>query len=413
MSTNWNSITVLFLYNNTELKKENKMKKIVVLVAMFVIALTLVGCTEEPTEVAVSLPTEVVVEVPVYVEVEVEVPVYLNEAFYVEAEFEGSGYTPAYTYYLSGTLNDDSEITDIRMDMVSANGVSKRSNDYLMNSLNIQIGGTESNQTIELFVGGSSENIAQIFNTVKGENITSEMKVLDLTVMGAYPGAVVDHEDEIWGVIADGLGITIDATTTLDTFATAAGLYNAESSLFMNGYKHITLTGKWGGMSYDSQLTALEAHIVDNNLTLAEAYELVTTANQGMDDRDTVAGATVFFDPKIQETFRLAAGVEKAETEVEEEVVGEDSIYTVTAKGLTNITAEVTIDADGLVTSIVVTEHSETPEIGGVVIEDAAFIQSLIDNQTDLSMVDAVSGATLTTDALKEIVQEALNTHNS
>ncbi len=367
----------------------------------------LAACTKE-----VEVPVEIPVEVEVIKEIEVEVikEVYINESFYHEMEFEGSGYTPSYTYYLSGSLLDD-VITDLRIDMVSQFGVSKRSSDYLMNNLKVQIGGTLKNQTIDLFVGGSSENIPQIFNNIKGESITPEMLVLDLVVQGAYPGAPVMFVEEIWGVIANGVGITINEETTLMEFTEAIGLYDVDRAVIKNGYKSIGLTGKWGGNSYNNQLTALEDYIVSHEMTLEEAYELVSTTNQA-EDRDVVAGATVFFDPKIQSIFKLAAGVVD-EVSVEEEVnESGESVITVEVTGLNSMTVEVTV-LDGVIVSMVVVAHTETESIGGTLIESGEFAGLIIDEQTDLDSVDVVAGATYTSNALIEAARVALETYNN
>jgi len=382
------------------------MRTIKLMVGIMAVAL-LAACTKE-----VEVPVEIPVEVEVIKEIEVEVikEVYVNDSFYHEMEFEGSGYTPSYTYYLSGSLLDG-VITDLRIDMVSQFGVSKRSSDYLMNNLKVQVGGTLNNQTIDLFVGGSSENIPQIFNNIKGESITPEMLVLDLAVQGAYPGAPVMFVEEIWGVIANGVGITINEETTLMEFTEAIGLYDVDRGVIKNGYKSIGLTGKWGGNSYNDQLTALEDYIVSNEMTLQEAYELVSTTNQA-EDRDVVAGATVFFDPKIQSIIKLAAGVVD-EVSVEEEVnESGESIITVEVTGLNSMTVEVTIE-EGLIVSMVVVAHTETESIGGTLIESGEFTGLIIDEQADLDSVDVVAGATYTSNALIEAARVALETYNN
>lgn len=374
------------------------------LLLSLVAVLLLAACTKE-----VEVPVEKIVEKEVIKEVEVEVEkvVMMKDTFYTEIQYEGSGYTPTYNYYLSGKLNENGEVTQIRFDMVSVYGTSKRSSDYKMNVANVLVGGTAGNQTIEIFIGGSSENIAQIYNTINGENLTGDMKVLEsLAFAPSYYGPVT-FQEEIWATLADGLGITIDENTTLAELLTPMGLYDAENSVVKNGKTQVKLSGFWGGGTYDQQLSALEKHIIDNKMTLVEVYEMVSTVNQGDDNRDTVAGATVMFDPKIVETFRIAAGIEEAGTETETVTENGKTTVTVQVKGLADMTVEVTIE-NGEITEMVVTDHSETASIGGELIEDGEFINLIIENQADLDSVDAEAGATLTSDALIEAARAAL-----
>ena len=69
----------------------------------------------------------------------------------------------------------------------------------------------------------------------------------------------------------------------------------------------------------------------------------------------------------------------------------------------------VVINAEGKITSISVRDAQETPEVGGKLTEEnSEFIQALIAGQDDLSKVDTVSGATLTSTALLKAVNFAL-----
>lgn len=387
------------------------MRKIKLLLLTLALVFTLAACTEcEECEECKECPTCETCE-----ECE-ECPTCLQESFYVELEFEASGYTPAYMYYLSGTLNENGEVTDIRFDMVSSSGTSKRSTDYLMNNATFTIGGTSGNQTLDIFIGGSSTNIAQIYNKISASTTAdgSELFKANFPVLSSY--GPVQHVEEIYATLANGLGITIDDTTTLADVLTAAGLYDTDNSLVKNGSAYVELTGAYGGKSYDAQLTALEEYIVANTLTLEEAYNLVASTNQGYDNRDTVAGATIMFDSKIVKIVAEAAGITidpNATSIVGTTMDGTNTIITVKAKGMYDIVASVTIDDAGNITTITVVSHTETDTLGGKVITDGDLVAAIIAGQADIDAVDGVAGSTLTSNALKNIAKAALEEYKN
>ena len=68
----------------------------------------------------------------------------------------------------------------------------------------------------------------------------------------------------------------------------------------------------------------------------------------------------------------------------------------------------VTIDGEGRITAISVRDHQETAELGGKLVEaDSDFIQALIAGQDNVEGVDAVAGATVTSEAMKKAVRLA------
>ena len=68
----------------------------------------------------------------------------------------------------------------------------------------------------------------------------------------------------------------------------------------------------------------------------------------------------------------------------------------------------VTINGEGKVVSISVRDSQETPEVGGKLTEEnSEFIQALMAGQEDVGKVDAVTGATFTSNALIKAVQFA------
>jgi hypothetical protein len=157
-------------------------------------------------------------------------------------------------------------------------------------------------------------------------------------------------------------------------------------------------------------MSALESHIVTAGLTLEEAYQLVAGNNQGYDNRDAVAGATVLFDAKIVAIFAQAAGIELYNEPVLIGTTsdGTDTIYTIRTKGMYEMVVEVTIDNTGTITAMSVLSHSETEDIGAPLIE-GTYLDDILAAQDDLSQLDAVAGATLTSDALKEAATFALS----
>lgn len=87
------------------------------------------------------------------------------------------------------------------------------------------------------------------------------------------------------------------------------------------------------------------------------------------------------------------------------ETAAANATYTGTGKGFGgDVIAEVTVDADGKIVDLKVTADNETPSVGGAAVEpmvNAILEAGSID-------VDGVSGATLTSNAIKEAVQAAL-----
>lgn len=72
------------------------------------------------------------------------------------------------------------------------------------------------------------------------------------------------------------------------------------------------------------------------------------------------------------------------------------------------ITVQVAVDSDGKITQIAVESPNETPTIGGEAAPKVA--QSIVDNQS--LKVDAISGATVTSNAVIEAVHSALKSGN-
>ena len=231
--------------------------------------------------------------------------------FYAEKQFEAAGFTPAYTYIIAGSLDEDGKVTAIHFDMISSRGVSKRSTDYLMNIAHVSVGGEVGHQTLDIFIGGSTQNIPQVYNYIRGTLSNPDALFKDFSLFGMMGPYTGDQGDEIFNLLAEALEINITASTKVWEVMDALGLWDEENEIFKNtgtgpNRKTLELTGRWGGGSFDNQLVALETYIIENGLTLEEVYTLLTEVNQADDvDRDTVAGATMMFEPKIASTLAL------------------------------------------------------------------------------------------------------------
>ena len=96
---------------------------------------------------------------------------------------------------------------------------------------------------------------------------------------------------------------------------------------------------------------------------------------------------------------------------VEKELSGNKTIYTATQKGYGgNIEAVVVVENDKVV-SFDVVSNNETKDKYKLVI-DADYIDKLIKNQDNLKDVDTVSGATVTSTALKKLITNVMEDYN-
>lgn len=341
-------------------------------------------------------------------------------SFFEVMDFEPSGYTPGYRYFLAGSLNEDGEITQIHFDMVSTAHISKRSENYQMNVTYIMVGGLKDYQTIDIFIGGSTENIAQAMYSIKGQiKADGSDLLMDLPLL-SYFGAPVDKEsipvNEIYQLLSTGFdNFDITDETTVANLLNQVRLYDNENSLVKNGRKVIGLTGKWGGGTFHEQLLALESYIVSEALTLRELYTFLSETNQADDqDRDVVAGATMMFEPKIVEIVAQAAGIDLWDGEptiTDERIENSNHIITVRIMGYHEMLIEVELTEDLELVGIDVLEHTETANIGQDVI-DGDFISQLI-SADDFSQVEIIAGATKTSQALIDAITTAINHLNN
>lgn len=336
-------------------------------------------------------------------------------SFFEVMDFEPSGYTPGYRYFLAGSLNEDGEITQIHFDMVSTANISKRSENYQMNITYIMIGGLQDYQTIDIFIGGSTENIPQAMYTIRGQIKADGSDLIMGLPLLSFFGAPVNPEsvpiDEIYQLLSTGFdNFNITAETTVADLLAQVRLYDSENSLVKNGRKVIGLTGKWGGGTFHEQLMALESYIVSEALTLEELYTFLTETNQADDQqRDTIAGATMMFEPKMIKIVAKAAGIDLwngEPTVVDAKVENSNHIITVRIMGYHEMLIEVELSAEKELINLAVLEHTETAGFGKDVIE-GDYISQLI-SADNLDQVQIIAGSTKTSNALIDAIKTAI-----
>lgn len=173
------------------------------------------------------------------------------------------------------------------------------------------------------------------------------------------------------------------------------------------------MPGYNGGRSYGEQLDAITDYILANQMTLEDVYEMFRTVNQAstqIEDRDAIAGATITFGGDFQRMVYLAIHGELFEgvvTRTENED-GSQVMEVVTQGYGGEIETDITFDANGRITAIAVRDAQETDGVGGVLTAAGSdYINALIAGQDDLDAVDAVTGATMTSTALKKAVEYA------
>ena len=244
------------------------------------------------------------------------------------------------------------------------------------------------------------------------EALTEEATFADLTI-ASYTGEVLDLEKSttLFQYLASEADITLTAETPVKDLLAIFGLYDGSS--FVEGTKRVSFAGFAGGRSYGEQIDAIVEHILTHDMTLEDVYTMFQTVNQSAEpilERDAVAGATIAFVGDFQRMVYLAIHGELFEGVVNTTSVEGGTRYEVVTQGYGGeMETYVTIDGEGKITAITVRDSQETEDVGGkLTAEGSDFLQALIDNQDDLTKVDTVSGATLTSNALIKAVDYAL-----
>lgn len=255
---------------------------------------------------------------------------------------------------------------------------------------------------------------AQYMLTASCDALTEQTQFQDLSFTDL---ARPDHEVTVekaciaYGYLAREAGVELTAETTVKELLALHGLY--VGGALVEGSKRVSFAGYNGGRSYGEQLDAITDYILANQMTLEDVYEMFRTVNQAstqIEDRDAIAGATITFGGDFQRMVYLAIHGELFEgvvTRTENED-GSQVMEVVTQGYGGEIETNVTFDANGRITAIAVRDAQETDGVGGVLTADGSdYINALIAGQDDLDAVDAVSGATMTSTALKKAVEYA------
>ncbi|MDO4267963.1 MAG: FMN-binding protein [Eubacteriales bacterium] len=131
------------------------------------------------------------------------------------------------------------------------------------------------------------------------------------------------------------------------------------------------------------------------------------TANQSLDGVDAVSGATITSDAVFAAIRSAMGGAEApANTEETDAYEGETSVVTGEGDGYGGkIQAEVTLSEDGTIVGLSLTGDDETPSIGGAALET---LKTAILENGSLDGVDAVSGATWTSNGVFDAIRSAM-----
>nr|WP_276938316.1 FMN-binding protein [Helcococcus sueciensis] len=182
-----------------------------------------------------------------------------------------------------------------------------------------------------------------------------------------------------------------------------------------------TYTGKAKGFSGDVEVEVVvsggkisEVKVVKESETPEIGGAAKDTASQQIVEAnsleiDGVAGATVTVDAIKAAVKDALSGSGSSEEEASQEEAGltipEDGTYTGKAKGFSGDVEVEVVVSGGKISEVKVVKESETPEIGGAA-KDTASQQIVEANSLE---IDGVAGATVTVDAIKAAVKDALS----
>ena len=256
---------------------------------------------------------------------------------------------------------------------------------------------------------------AQFMVNASCDALTEDTLFQDLTFndMARPDNAVtLDKALIVYGYLGREAGLELTGETPVKDLLALHGLY--ADGAFAAGSNRVSFAGYNGGRSYGEQIDAIVAYILANQMTLEDVYEMFRTVNQAstpIPERYVVSGATITFTGDFQRMVYLAIHGElfQGVVNVTENEDGSVVKEVVTQGYGGEVETHVTLDAEGRVTAISVRDAQETDGIGAVLTADGSeYIAALIAGQDDLDAVDAVTDATVTSDALKQAVEFAL-----
>ena len=335
------------------------------------------------------------------------------------AEYEMVGTTSAGlpkndTFIFEGETTDGI-ITKLNFDIIRNKGLEgeyskKDLMGYQMNVSDAEVAATDTGyELVNLGMNGYETEFGQYMITATCPELTDETVFGDLTITN-YTGEELtpDQRILIYQYLANEADIELTDETPVSELLAIHGLY--QDGEFVEGTSRVSFAGFNGGRSYGEQIDAIVEYILDNNMTLEDVYEMFRTVNQQstpIEDRDTIAGATIAFVGDFQRMVYLAMYGELFEGVTNSTTAdGSTTIEVVTQGFGGEIETHVTFDdATRTITAISVRDAQESDGYGAVLTADGSdYLNTLIESQDDLDAVDTATGATVTATALQKAV---------
>ena len=389
------------------------MKKLLTVLAVFAMVLSLGACANNSTADDSNKQDD-------------KTPVV--EEFAAEYEMKGttSAGKPKNDTFIFEGKTTDGVITELNFDIVRNKGLDgeyskKTLMGYQMNVSDASYAASENGHTLTLSVNSYTDELSQYMVQATLENPTAESTFKDLMIVGAVRGSysyeVLDMQTSLdcFAFLANEAGVELTEDTLIADLVALHGIF-AEGA-YVEGSNRVSFAGLNGGRSYGEQIDAIVTYILANNMTLEDVYEMFKTVNQQSEpilERDTISGATIAFVGDFQRMTYLAINGELYEGVTNHTVTDGNTKVEVVTQGFGGeIETHVTFDAEGKIVSISVRDAQETDTVGApLYAEGSDFLNALVAGQADLSAVETVSGATVTSSALIEAVQLAVDYYN-
>ena len=393
-------------------------RKLLAALLATILVLSLAACsadsgeTAQPTTSAAEETTVSETEAPTETEAG---PVV--ETFSAEYEMVGTtsaGLPKNDTFIFEGETTDGI-ITKLNFDIIRNKGLEgeyskKDLMGYQMNVSDAEVAATDSGyELVNLGMNGYETEFGQYMITATCPELTNETVFGDLTITN-YTGEELtpDQRILIYQYLANEADIELTDETPVSELLAIHGLY--QDGEFVEGTSRVSFAGFNGGRSYGEQIDAIVEYILDNNMTLEDVYEMFRTVNQQstpIEDRDTIAGATIAFVGDFQRMVYLAMYGELFEGVTNSTTAdGSTTIEVVTQGFGGEIETHVTFDdATRTITAISVRDAQESDGYGAVLTADGSdYLNTLIESQDDLDAVDTATGATMTATSLQKAV---------
>ena len=389
------------------------MKKLLTLLAVFAMVLSLGACANNSTADDSNKQDD-------------KTPVV--EEFAAEYEMKGttSAGKPKNDTFIFEGKTTDGVITELNFDIVRNKGLDgeyskKTLMGYQMNVSDASYAASENGHTLTLSVNSYTDELSQYMVQATLENPTAESTFKDLMIVGAVRGSysyeVLDMQTSLdcFAFLANEAGVELTEDTLIADLVALHGIF-AEGA-YVEGSNRVSFAGLNGGRSYGEQIDAIVTYILANNMTLEDVYEMFKTVNQQSEpilERDTISGATIAFVGDFQRMTYLAINGELYEGVTNHTITDGNTKVEVVTQGFGGeIETHVTFDAEGKIVSISVRDAQETDTVGApLYAEGSDFLNALVAGQADLGAVETVSGATVTSSALIEAVQLAVDYYN-